>query len=73
MKQIPIVLLSLALMFLLACGTQPSDKSKTGEGISDVEEITMEAVDSISAEMDSTKSEIDKKMNELDEALDALE
>ena len=73
MKQLSIVLLSLALLFLLACNTQPSDKSKNGAGVSDVEEITMESVDSISAEIDSTRSEIDKKMNDVDQALDELE
>jgi len=73
MKQVSNVLLSLVLMLLLAFCNQPSDKSESAEGVSDVEEITMEAVDSVSAEMDSTKSEIEKKMNEVDQALDELE
>ncbi len=54
-----IVLPSLGLMLLAGCAGQSSEKSKIKEAISEVKEITGEAMDSISAGMDSSRSEID--------------
>ncbi|WP_291855040.1 hypothetical protein [Marinilabilia sp.] len=73
MKRNVFFILTFALMLFTGCGSQGADKSNNPGGISDVEEISDEAADSISAKIEETRTELDQKVEEVDAALEKIE
>ncbi len=73
MKRNLFFILGFVLLLFTACGSQGADKSNNTGGISDVEEVSDQVADSISAKIEETRNELDQKVKEVDAALEELD